>query len=146
MKVINKIAYRNYQILKELEAGISLTGSEAKSLRKGRVIMRGSFVKIKNNQMRIYNLNIPHFQINQPENVEETRTRNLLVTKKQLLDWSKQISTKGITIVPLSIITHKNLVKIKLGLAKGKREFEKRDVIKKRQFQREAGRIIRGKR
>mgnify|MGYP001262224112 CR=1 FL=1 len=145
MKVINKYAYRDYQILDEMEVGIVLTGAEAKSIRSGRVIMRGSFVKVKNGQMMLFNLNIPQYQAKQPDNLEETRTRVLLASKKQIDEWGKMATGKGMAIALLSLFTKRNLVKAKVGLGKGKREFEKRDVIKKRQFEREKERMIRGK-
>src|SRR3989338_5725942 len=109
MKIVNRYAYRDYEILEELVAGVVLTGAEAKSIRKGRAIMRGSFVKIREGQMWLFNMNIPNFQANQPENLEVTRTRALLVQKKQIAEWEKLATGKGMAIVPLALFTKNNL-------------------------------------
>lgn len=134
-RITNRRAYRDYDILKTIEAGIKLTGSEAKSVRSGRAKLSGAYVKIIDGQPKLINLHIPHYQ-NQPDLPAEDRTRQLLLSKKQIAEWSKQNETKGIAIVPLALYTRHNLVKIELGLGKGRREYEKRARVQKRQFER----------
>ncbi len=145
MKIVNRRAKHDYEILDTLDAGVVLSGSEVKSIRAGRASLMGAFVKIRNNEAWLINMLITKYEHAGELKTDERRTRKLLLTSKQLLDWERRSSTKGMAIVPLEAFTKKGLVKISLGLGKGKREFEKREVIKKRDIQRDVERELRGK-
>lgn len=145
MKIINKRAKRDYEILEIINAGIVLSGAEAKSIRNGRVSLQGAFVKIRNNEAWLINMLVIKYGPAGDAKIDERRSRKLLLTAKQLEDWDRMSSTKGMAIVPIAVFSKKGLVKVEIGLGKGRREFEKREVIKKRDIQRDVERELRGK-
>lgn len=136
--VENKKAYFNYQILEKLEAGISLIGQEVKSIKSGRISLAGSYVVLHEEEVFLIGANIPPYQPkNAPSDYNPERPRKLLLKKseiKYLIGKSKQ---KGLTLVPLRMYTKKGKIKLEFGLAKGKKKFDKRELIKKREIEKE---------
>lgn len=128
--VKNKKAYFDYQILEEIEAGVVLTGAEVKSLRAHRANLVGSFAKIIKNELWLVGANIPN-------NDDPQRTRKLLVHKDQIKKLIGKTQEKGLTLVALKIYFKKNHAKILIGIAKGKKLHDKREVIKKRDLERD---------
>ena len=149
MKVIaqNKKAFHDYNILDRVEAGIVLTGDEVKSLRAGRVSLKGSYAVVKAGELYLINCNISLYK-HAYEKSEDlaTRSRKLLLHKKQLNRLIGDISRKGITIVPLKLyFSKRGLVKVELGICKHKKGPEKKQMLKERDIKRETEREIRGK-
>lgn len=138
MEAKNKKAYFDYFILKELEAGISLKGTEIKSIKEGKVQLKDSFVRIKNDEAYVINLFIAKYEQGNQFNHEETRTRKLLLHKKQIKDLKKEVEQEGLSIVPLKMYLKNQKAKLLIGLVKGKKLYDKREAIKKRDLKREA--------
>jgi SsrA-binding protein len=136
----NKKAYHDYEILEKFEAGLSLQGSEVKALRSGRVNLKDSFVKIIKNEAFLMNAHISYFETtNAHYKPDERRPRKLLLHKKQIVKLMQKSATEGLAIVPLSLyFNHKNLAKVQIALAKGKKLHDKRETLKKRQADRDA--------
>lgn len=139
----NKKAYYNYQILEKFEAGVSLIGQEVKSIKTRGVNLAGSYVVIKDSQAFWIGAKISPYQ---PKNLtpdyNPERSRKLLLKKleiKYLIDKSRQ---KGLTLIPLKVYTKDGKIKIEFGIAKGKKKFDKRELIKKREAEREIERIL----
>ena len=122
MKVLakNKRAFHDYEILDSLEAGIALQGTEVKSIKNGQVNLKDSFVKIKNEEAILINCHISHYVQGNRENHEETRTRKLLLHKKEILKLDSKVNEQGLSIVPLKIYLKGNYVKLEIGLAEVK--------------------------
>jgi len=140
MKILaeNKKAYFNYQILEKFEAGIALIGQEVKSIKTRGLNLAGSYVVIKNNEAFWIGAKIPAYQPkNAPPDYNPERSRKLLLKKseiKYLIGKSKQ---KGLTLVPLKLYTKNGLIKMEFGIAKGLKKVDKRELIKKREVERE---------
>ena len=145
MKILakNKKAYFNYEILEKFEAGISLTGQEVKSIKTRGVSLAGSYVVLKEEEVFWIGLNIPPYQPkNAPKDYNPERTRKLLLKKseiKYLIGKSKQ---KGLTLIPLRVYTKNGKIKLEFGIAKGKKKVDKRELIKKRDIEREIKREL----
>ena len=137
MEVKNKKAYFDYFIESELEAGIALKGTEIKSIRKGSVDLKDSFVVIKNKEANIINMYIAKYEEGNIFNHDERRTRKLLLHKKEINKLKDEISINGKTIVPLKLYITRGKVKILIGVCKGKKLYDKRETIKKRDLERE---------
>lgn len=136
-EVKNRKAYFDYSILEEIESGIVLTGTEIKSVRKGSVDLKDSYVLIRQGEASILNMYIaPYFEGNQ-FNHEERRTRKLLLHKSEIKKLKEKVLQDGVTLVPLKLYFKKNHVKILVGVCKGKKLFDKRESIKKRDLERE---------
>ena len=133
MEIKNKKAYFDYEILEELEAGIVLKGTEIKSIRNGKANLKDSYAIIKNNEIFILNMHISPYEQGNIFNHEETRTRKLLLHKKEILKLRDSLEIKGLTLIPLKLYFKDNCAKILLGLAKGKKLYDKRESIKKRE-------------
>lgn len=140
----NKIAFRDYSILEKFEAGIVLRGHETKSVKNGKMSLRGSFVLIRNNEAFLINASIhPYQPLNLKNEYDAERTKKLLLRKKELNYLIGKIKERGLTLVPLSVYTNRHSkVKICLGLGKGKRKFDKREAIKKREAERTIRRYL----
>ncbi|KKR29403.1 MAG: SsrA-binding protein [Candidatus Woesebacteria bacterium GW2011_GWA1_39_8] len=141
MKVSNKQARRNYTILDKFEAGIVLTGAEAKAARSGAVDLHNSYAKIIDGEAYLVNMNLTRGMSN---NFEPTRTRKLLLHKDEIVSILTKVKAKKLTIVPLSMYTKGRLIKAKIALAKSKRKFEKKEAIKKKDIERDIQRQLRG--
>ena len=137
MEIKNKKAYFDYEILKEYEAGLELFGTEIKSIRKGSVDLRDSFVTIKDNEAYILNMYIAKYDEGNRFNHDERRTRKLLLHKSEIKKFKEARQEDGISIIPLKVYIKKNHAKVLIGLAKGKKLYDKRESIKKRDLERE---------
>lgn len=136
-EISNKKAYFDYEILETYETGIVLTGTEIKSIREGNVNLKDSYGVIRNNEIYLLNMHISEYKEGNIFNHEEKRTRKLLLHKKEILKIKDKVALEGITLVPLKLYFNKNKVKIILGIAKGKKIYDKRESIKKRDTERE---------
>ncbi len=143
----NHKAYRDYEILEKLEAGIELKGSEVKSLRMGRINLNDSFARIDGGQLILYNLHISPYAEASYLNVDSVRQRRLLVHKRQLLAWADKTSRRGLTIIPTRVYFNaRGFAKLELALCKGKKLHDRRDDIKKRETDRELKRVLKSRR
>lgn len=145
MKIINRRAFHDYQILEKFEAGVSLTGPEVKSVKTGHADLSGSFVKIVGSEIYLVNAKIYPYSFARIENYDPQRTRKLLLHKKQTIVLKTKLAQSSLTIVPLSCYTTHGLVKMELALAKGKKKYDHREEIRRRDLEREMEREIRGK-
>lgn len=132
----NKKAKFNYFLDDYQEAGIELVGSEIKSLRKNRCSLDDSYIIFKGNEAFILNLNIPVFQKNEVEfSHNPTRTRKLLLHKNEIIKLQDEVKKKGFTIIPTRVILRRGLCKIQIALGKGKKNYDKREIIKNRDIE-----------
>ena len=136
MEILNRKAKHNYQIFETVEAGIVLTGTEIKSLRLGKANIKDCYVRVKNNEMYIINMHISSYENGNIFNHDETRERKLLLHKKEILKFRDKIKLEGYTIIPLKVYLVKGRAKVLIGLAKGKKNYDKREDIKKRDIER----------
>ena len=141
-EVKNKKAYFDYFIESEIEAGIELKGTEIKSIRKGSVDLKDSFVVIKNNEANIINMYIAKYEEGNRFNHDERRSRKLLLHKKEIKKLKEEVSVNGKTIIPLKLYITRGKVKVLVGIAKGKKLYDKRESIKKRDLDRENKKIF----
>ena len=133
----------DFELLEHFTAGIELTGTEVKSVRGGRCNLQGSFVAIRGNEAFLVGADIPAYQPkNAPEGYESTRARKLLLEKKELLELADAEGTKGLTIVPLSVYNKGRFLKLDIAIARGKKKFDKRQSIKKRDVERDLKRKL----
>lgn len=140
MKIIatNKNAYHDYEILETLEAGIALTGSEVKSIREGRISLKESYAEFNGEELYLVDCNISPYHAANVFNHEPLRPRKLLLHKKELKRLAGKVQEKGLTLVPTKVyLNDRGLVKVELALARGKKTYEKREAIKKRDVERE---------
>ncbi len=145
MKIANKRAFHDYNILETYEAGISLTGAEVKSVKGSRMSLDGAFVKIIGSETYLVNAQIFLYPYARPEGYDDKRSRKLLLHKKEIINLKTKLVSANLTLIPLECYNTHGFVKLKIGLAKGKREFEKREKIKRRDIDRETQRILKGK-
>jgi SsrA-binding protein len=134
----NKKAYFDYFIEDKYEAGIALHGTEVKSLRMGKASVKESFLRIENGEVYIYNMHISPYEKGNIFNKDPLRVRKLLMHKFEISKIAGQIKVKGYTLVPLQIYFKGSLVKMEIGLARGKKLFDKREDIAKKDQRREA--------
>jgi SsrA-binding protein len=137
MKVVNKKAYFDYFVIEDFVAGLVLTGSEVKSLRRGDVNFNDGYIIFKDGELFIKNMRIAQYKEATYNNHEEMRDKKILLTKKEIGKISKSYDEKGITVIPLEIFTLKNRFKIKLGVCRGKKNWDKRESIKQKDLERE---------
>ena len=137
MEILNRKARYDYEIEDTYEAGIVLTGTEIKSIRLGKVNIKDSYAIIRNNEIFLLNTHISIYDEGNRFNHEEDRTRKLLLHKKEILKLRDKLEKEGYTIIPLKIYFVKNKAKVLLGLAKGKKNYNKKETIKERDIQRE---------
>jgi len=140
--VTNRKARHEYEILQIIEAGIVLQGTEVKSLRQGNANMIDSYANIKNNEAWLIGCHISEYKYGNITNHEPTRTRKLLLNKSEIKKLLAKIKEKGLTLIPLRLYFKEGKVKVELGLAKGKKVFDKREDIKKRDFARDQDRKV----
>ncbi|KPK33357.1 MAG: SsrA-binding protein [Chlamydiae bacterium SM23_39] len=131
--VSNKKAYHNYEILETFEAGIVLKGSEIKSIRNHAASIQDAYITIKKGEAWLINASISPYRFGGLFNHEEKRDKKLLLHKKEILKLQKIIQTKPYTIIPLSLYLKNGYIKVKIGLAKGKKIYEKREKIKEKE-------------
>lgn len=133
----NKKAYFDYFIEDKWEAGISLFGTEVKSIRMGKVSIKESYIKIENGEVFVYNMHVSPYEKGNIFNRDPIRVRKLLLHRAEINKISGKISEKGYTLVPLQVYIKDGLVKVEVGLAKGKKLYDKRDSIAKKDVRRE---------
>lgn len=139
----NRKARYEYFILEDIEAGIVLTGTEVKSLRESRANIADAHAAEMKGELWIFNMNIPEYKAGNRFNHEPKRPRKLLVHQKQLKKLLGQIKIKGLTLVPLKMyFNDRGIAKVLLGVGKGKKEYEKRETIKKRDWEREQRELL----
>lgn len=141
----NKKALHNYHILEHLEAGIVLSGSEVKSIRAGRLDLGESYVRILNGEAFLVNANIPRYHQTADKEYDATKSRKLLLHRDQINTLMGKVSGKATTLVPISIYEKNNRFKIEVGLAKSKKEFDKRKIMKEKDHTRRVEQELRGK-
>ncbi len=142
----NRKAFHSYSIEETLEAGLVLHGHEVKSIRGGQVSLEGAYVTIRAGEAYLRNAYIGKYkQAANLEGIDETRERKLLLNKNEILRLSDQTKGKGLTLVPLEIYTSKKRLKLKVGVAKGKKQYDKRETIKKKEIKRSTDRLIRSR-
>ena len=137
MEILNRKASYDYYIESTYEAGIVLTGTEIKSIRNGKVNIKDSYAIIRNNEIYLLNTHISLYEEGNRFNHNEDRTRKLLLHKKEILKLRDKVDIEGYTLIPLKIYFNKNKCKVLIGLAKGKKNYDKREDIKKRDINRE---------
>lgn len=137
MEISNKKATYDYFVEETYEAGIALKGTEIKSIRNGSANLKDSYAVIKKGEAYLLNMHIAPYEKGNQFNHEERRTRKLLLHKKEIDKIAGKITTEGYTLIPLKLYFKKNKAKILLGIAKGKKTFDKRETIKKRDLERE---------
>lgn len=145
MKITNRRAYHDYHILEKLEAGIHLTGPEVKSVKGGHMSLEGAFVRIIGSEAYLVNAQIfpyPHARL---ENYDPRRTRKLLLHKKEIIALKTKINQQDLTLVPLSCYNKQGFLKLEIALARGKRKYEKREALKRKDLEREMEEELRGK-
>jgi len=134
----NRKARFDYEILEKYEAGIELLGTEVKSVRGGRMALEGSFVIVRGGEAFLINANIPPYQPqNAPADYDPLRNRKILLTKKEIAELAGSEKNRSLTIVPLAVYNKGRKIKVSLALSKGKKKFDKRETIKKRETDRE---------
>ena len=134
----NKKAYHDYFIEETYQAGISLSGTEVKSMRAGKCSLKESFIRIEAGEALIYNMHISPYEQGNIFNKDPLRTRRLLLHKKEIAKIANAVSQAGYTVVPLKVYFHKSLVKVDIGIAKGKKLYDKRESIAKNDQRRQA--------
>ncbi len=138
----NKKAYHDYTIFDKFTAGIVLTGTEIKSIRKGAVNLKDSFAKIEDGEIFLYKCHISQYEQGNRYNHEPERTRKLLLNKKEILKMLGKIKKESYTIVPLELFLTKGIAKLEVGLAKGKKLHDKREDIAKKTQKRDMERAM----
>ncbi|MDR3519655.1 MAG: SsrA-binding protein SmpB [Candidatus Pacebacteria bacterium] len=134
----NRKARFNYEILEKYETGIELLGTEVKSVRAGQMSLEGAFVIIRGGEAFLINANIPPYQPkNSPKDYDPLKNRKLLLTKKEIAELAGSEKNKSLTIVPISVYNKNRKIKVEIALVKGKKKFDKRETIKKRDTDRE---------
>lgn len=142
MEITNRKAKYNYEIEETYEAGIVLKGTEIKSIRNGKVQLKDSYAIIKNNEIYLLNMHISAYENGNIFNHEETRTRKLLLHKKEIFKIRDKTNQEGYTLIPIKVYFSKNKAKVLLGVARGKKIYDKRETIKARDIDREVKRQL----
>ncbi len=141
----NRKARHDYEIQETVEAGLMLTGSEVKSLRLGRANLKDSYARPKLGEVFLHEVHISPYENSPLQDQDPTRTRKLLLHKQEIRRLTAKIQEKGFTLVPLRIYFRDGKAKVELALAKGKKLYDKREAIRKKDMKRDADRQIRGK-
>ncbi len=139
----NRKARFNYHILEKIEAGISLKGTEVKSIRNKNVSIEESYAQIRNNEVFLYNLHVSPYEQGNRENHEPKRTRKLLLHRREIKKLIGKTQQKGLSLIPLSIYIKRGIIKLELAIARGKRLVDKREDIKKKTIEREIAQAVR---
>jgi SsrA-binding protein len=142
---VNRQAYHDYTVERTVEAGISLVGTEIKSIREGKVNLRGSYAIARNGEIWLENAHIATYDHGNRYNHEPLRNRKLLLHKREISQLLAKVATKGLTLIPLKLYLKGGRAKIELGLCRGKKLYDKRDSIAERDVKRDIERIVRGR-
>jgi SsrA-binding protein len=141
--VDNRRARHEYHILESIEAGLVLTGTEVKSVREGGVSLREAYARVRDGEAWLLGMHIPPYKQGSFSNVEANRPRKLLLHREQIAHLQGRVSEKGLTIVPLRLYFTRGIAKVQLGLARGKKLWDKRAAVAKRDVEREIARHAR---
>jgi SsrA-binding protein len=141
----NKKAYHDYFIEEKLEAGVVLQGTEVKSLRSGKANLNDSFMLVRNGEAFLHNLNISQYEFGNRQNHQPDRQRKLLLHRKEIDRIYGRIREQGYSAIPLRLYFKDGLVKVEIGLAKGKKLYDKREDMKKKDTQREISQVLKSK-
>jgi SsrA-binding protein len=144
--VTNRKAYHNYHVGESVEAGIVLTGTEIKSIRAGRVNLGDAYVKPENEELWLFNAHIARYEAGSYMSHEPTRPRKLLLHRKEIDNLSGKVQEKGLTLVPLRLYIKDGIAKLEIATARGKKLYDKREALTRRQMDREIGRAIKRQR
>ncbi|MFH2062533.1 MAG: SsrA-binding protein SmpB [bacterium] len=140
----NRRSLRDFQVLDEFEAGLVLTGQEVKSVRDGQMKLTGSYITVANGEARLINAHIPPYpKAGKIKDFDPTRTRKLLLHKRETSKLAGKMDQKGLTLVPISVYTSGSWIKLKFGLARGRKEFEKKEQKKQKDIARDVQRDLR---
>ena len=139
---VNRKAYHDYHIEDSYEAGLVLTGTEIKSIRMGRVNLRDAYARAENGEMWLEGAHIAHYPGGNRFNHEPKRRRKLLLHRKEINELSGAVMRKGLTVVPLKMYLKNGIAKVELGIARGKRAYDKRETIAQRDAQRDMDRAL----
>ena len=137
MEIINKKARYDYEIIDTFEVGIVLRGTEIKAIREGKVNLKDSYGLIKRGELYLLNMHISKYREGNIFNHDETRTKKLLMHKKDILKLDSKIKESGLTLVPLKLYFKKGIAKLEIALVKGKKTYDKRETIKRKELDRE---------
>jgi SsrA-binding protein len=140
---VNRKALHDYQVLQRVEAGLVLTGSEIKSIRDGRANLREAYARPEGGELWLFNAHIAHYPAAHRYNHEPTRQRKLLLHKAEMRELSRAVEERGLTLVPLRLYLKRGLAKVELGLVRGRRQYDKRQAIARREAERQMERAIR---
>lgn len=139
----NRRAKFDYDLLEKYTAGVEFTGSEVKSVRNGKISLNGAYVSIRGGEAFLLNAEVAPYQPkNEPADLDIRRARKLLLSKKELMELNDAESSQGLTIVPLVVYSKGKFVKLDIAIARGKKKFDKREAIKKRDVERELKRSL----
>lgn len=138
----NRKASHDYTIVDTIEAGMVLTGTEIKSIRQSKINLKDGFAKVKNGELFLHNVHISPFEQGNIFNHDPLRTRKLLLRRQQLIRLEKDVKTEGFTIVPLKVYIKDGYAKCLIGLAKGKKNYDKKEALKQKDIKREIDRMM----
>ena len=139
---VNKKAYHDYHIMESYEAGLALKGSEIKSIRLGRVNIKDAYAKPESGELWLYNSHIAAYQAGGFDSHEPGRRRKLLMHRNQISELAAKTSQKGLTLVPLRVYIKNGIAKLEIGVGRGKKQYDKRDAIARRDTERELERAL----
>jgi SsrA-binding protein len=140
---VNRRALHDYEILERLEAGIALTGSEIKSVRDGKVSLQEAYARPEKGEVWLHGAHIAQYQSASYFGHEPTRSRRLLLHRSQIRELERQVNQRGLTIIPLRLYLKNGMAKVELAVARGRRSYDKREAIAKREAEREMERALR---
>ncbi len=141
----NRKAFHDYFLEETCEAGIALTGTEVKSVRAGKVNLKDSYARVENGQVFVYNMHISPYEQGNRFNHEPLRTRKLLLHRREISRLLGLTKTKGYTLVPTKLYAVRGLIKLELALARGKKQFDKREALEEKEAKREVSRAFKEK-
>jgi SsrA-binding protein len=142
ISIVNRKAYHDYHIEESLEVGIVLKGSEIKSIREGKVSLRDAYAKPENGELWLFNSHIASYDAASYNTHQPTRTRKLLLHKEEIDRLTKRVAQRGLTLVPLKLYIKHGIAKVEIGVGKGKKIYDKREVIVRRETERQIDRAL----
>lgn len=142
---VNRQAYHDYEVERTVEAGIALAGTEIKSIREGRVVLRNAYAIARKGEIWLENAHIAPYEHGNRYNHEPMRTRKLLLHKREIEQIVTRVMTKGLTLIPLKLYLKRGKAKLELGLCRGKKLYDKREALTERDVKRDMARITRGR-
>jgi len=142
ISIVNRKAYHDYYIEESLEVGIVLKGSEIKSIREGKVSLRDAYAKPENGELWLFNSHIASYDAASYNTHQPTRTRKLLLHKEEINRLTRRVAQRGLTLVPLKLYIKHGIAKVEIGVGKGKKIYDKREVIVRRETERQIDRAL----